>query len=236
MSDRAQAIEILKQVRDRLARQLMEQVLEAPDEILEEADGVSYGGRIETIYEHFGARLANVSSMMGQLQMLDDDVQDDTASSSASWNDSAATDGYEAAATVADTMTPLEKTPSNDTSSISGEGPSSHLNSSATWEMFVEHVRQHDRPAAVRVLGELFEIEVPRAERCVTRFADLCNDDPSMFVRALGMRPRLRAATINDALAMLWRLFGLQGPEAVGVYQALRVNIERPTVETESYE
>ncbi len=231
MSDRAQAIEVLKQVRDRLARQLMEHVLDAPEEILEEADGVSYGGRIETIYEHFGSRLANVSSMMGQLQMLDDDDIEERATSSSSFNAAAPTEDFATAATIADTLTPPDNAPA-----ISGDQRPPQLDSPSTWETFVEYIRQDDRPAAVRTLAELFDLDTSRAERCVKKFAELCGEDSTMFARAQQMRPRLRAASMNDALAMLWRLFALQGPEAVGAYQALRVNIERRATEPESHE
>jgi len=233
MSDRARAIEVLRQARDRLARQLMEHVLEAPEEILEEADGVSYGGRIETIYEHFGSRLVNVSSMMGQLQMLDDDEGDTTSSSSRSV--STTSEDFHAAATVADTLTASETTRS-DPPLVTRDETSSRPDSPATWETFVERVRQDDLPAAVRALAELFELEESRAARCVARFAELCREDGSMFARSQQMRPRLRAASMNDALAMLWRLFGLQGPEAIGVYQALRVKIERRVTEPGSHE
>ena len=234
MSDRDHAIEVLKQARDRLARQLMDRVLEAPDEILDEADGISYGGRIETIYEQFGSRLANVSSMLGQLQMLEEEAED-TATASTSYNASAPLDEYDSPATVADTLASAGPMSDDAVLGLEDDGTQDvHL--PATWEGFVEQVRQKNRPAAVRMLAELFELDTARAEKCVAKFAELCGDDPGMFARAELMRPRLRAASMNDALGMLWRLFELQGPEAIGVFQVFRVNIERQPSEAEPSE
>lgn len=234
MNDRDEAIDVLKQARDTLARQLMDRVLESQAEILDEANGFSYGGQIESIFEHFGARLANVNSMLSQLQMLDDEeiLQ---PRKSPSLDESSPADGYEATATVADTLTPPEIAAADELLSVADHHFIQQDQDAATWESFVEHVRQQHHEAAVMALAELFELNPTRAERCVIKFSETCDADPSIFNRANQMRPQLLASSMDETLTMLWRLFELQGSEAVGVYHALRVNIERPA-EPESSE
>lgn len=234
MNDRDEAIDVLRQARDELARQLMNRVIESRAEILDEANGISYGGQIESIFEHFGARLANVNSMLSQLQMLDDDevLQPCT---SASVNELTRADNYETAATVADTLTPPEIAAADELLAVADQHLLPQDQDSATWESFLEHVRRQDHEAAVMALAEIFELNPARAEPCVTRFVELCAADSTLFVRAYQMGLQLRTSPMNDTLAMLWRLFGLQGPEAIGVYHALRVNIQRPA-EPESSE
>lgn len=227
MNDRDEAIDVLKQARDTLARQLMNRVLESQDEILEEANGVSYGGQIESIFENFGARLANVNSMLSQLQMLDDEEVLESGTSF-SPDDASRPNSYETTATVADTLTPPEIAAADEILAVAEQHLHPHDQDSATWESFIEHVRRQHHEAAVMALAEIFELNPARAEACVTRFTELCAADSSLLSRAHQMRHQLRTSSMGETLAMLRRLFGLQGSEATGVYHAVRVNIERP--------
>jgi len=70
MSDRARAIEVLTAARDELARRLVERVVDAAPELLDEARGDSYGGEIDAIHDQLAARLASVNAMLSQILSL----------------------------------------------------------------------------------------------------------------------------------------------------------------------
>ena len=67
MNNRADAIAILRQAREILARRLTERVLELEDELLDDARGLTYFGEIETVYEQVAVRLSHVNAMLNHL-------------------------------------------------------------------------------------------------------------------------------------------------------------------------
>ncbi len=67
MNDIARAKEILAQARDALVERIAQRIVEARDEILDDATGQSYMSEIEGIYEQLGGRLNHVNAMLANL-------------------------------------------------------------------------------------------------------------------------------------------------------------------------
>jgi hypothetical protein len=67
MNDNAQAKEILTQARDHLVERIVNRIVEAREEILDDAMGESYMGEIEVIYEQLGGRLNHVNAMLANM-------------------------------------------------------------------------------------------------------------------------------------------------------------------------
>lgn len=67
MNDIARAKEILAQARDALVERIAHRIVEAQEEILDDATGQSYMSEIEGIYEQLGGRLNHVNAMLANL-------------------------------------------------------------------------------------------------------------------------------------------------------------------------
>src|SRR4051812_25367492 len=67
MNERAQALEVLRKARDLLAQRLTERILDAEEELLDDARGDSYLGDIETIYDQFGTKLTHLNQLINNL-------------------------------------------------------------------------------------------------------------------------------------------------------------------------
>src|SRR4029078_4264759 len=67
MDDRALAISILERAREILAARLTERIIEASDEIIDDALGNSYSSEIESLHEQVGLILNHVTSMLTSL-------------------------------------------------------------------------------------------------------------------------------------------------------------------------
>lgn len=68
MNERLRAIEILRQARDLLVRQLSERIVDAEEGVLDDATGQTFGGEIESLYEGLGIKLTNVTAMLAALR------------------------------------------------------------------------------------------------------------------------------------------------------------------------
>ena len=67
MSERIQALEVLRKARDLLAQRLTERILDAEEGLLDDARGDSYLGDIETIYDQFGTKLMHLNQLINNL-------------------------------------------------------------------------------------------------------------------------------------------------------------------------
>jgi hypothetical protein len=72
MTQRDQAIRILQEARDLLAQRLAERIVDAREQILEDAGGGVFVSEIDAVYEQLGSRLAHVNSMLAHLPAVED--------------------------------------------------------------------------------------------------------------------------------------------------------------------
>jgi hypothetical protein len=218
MNDRARAIAILRQARDALADRLTERVLQSKDEILEDAHGLSYVGGIEAIYEDLGSRLSHIGAMLNSLPPTED------GSFSAHTAQAGPIDDPRAAATVLDTAT--------DYNPIRVEMPALPApqtvqqlalpSATVTFRTFAAQIQSSDLDAAGQSLADLLAIDSARARRCAETFLENLGRDNELLLKAMSLRKQLAAGSSSAALVLLSECFGLQGPEALSVFQHLR--------------
>jgi hypothetical protein len=204
MNDRFQAITILKQARDALLARLTQSVLENEEQILDDAQGYSYGGPIEALHEQLGTRLASVNSLLAQMQAAEADMlvphHDEPLPEAAPLELLVHAEAFEDGALI---------------------GPPSPQDEPASFEAFLQAIEVDDTPRAVRLLAELFGISVLRAEICAVTFRDRYGKSPEFAERAHRLRTEL-AANANGSLTLLCECFGLAVPESIEVLETLR--------------
>lgn len=206
MSDRSQAIDILKQARDALLTRLAQSVIESQEEILDDASGYSYGGQIETLHEQLGTRLTSVNSLMAHLQSADD--------------------GLHAAGDAPSDALPLEllvhAEAFDDGTLLPEPGVSTDP---ASFDSFLNAIERDDTRGAAHMLAELFGLDSPRAEVCAGTFRD-------RFLRSADFAERVRRLRFevpvsdNRSLTLLWECFGLAVPESIEVLETLRDRLD----------
>lgn len=203
MNERARAVAILQQVRDILAQRLTERVVEAHDDLLEDAQGNSYSGEIEQLYEQLGLRLSHVSSMLSCLPPASEPVGGDLTLAPAVDVIVTDTGGHPAAAIASLTY-------STETRAL---------------DRLARLVETGDERGAAALLAELCDLPLPRASRCVTPLLALARSGecPAQLAQ---LRQAVAADSTPEALATLWHVLGLQGSESLAALQALRVRAE----------
>lgn len=205
MNERARALAILKQARDLLTDRLTARIVDARDAILEDAAGVTYTSELEAIYDQVGARLVHVNALLANLPPSDEPIED--ATHPQQLLTMAPGDPVFVASTAAPHLDTIE---------------ASSTESPASFQSFVQEIVANDVDQAGATLAGLLELDPTRAARCAARFHERLTQEPDFLTKAMQLRHALRAGTVNDVLLMLWECFGLQGLEAVGVYQTLQ--------------
>lgn len=229
MTQRTEAILILRQARDLLIARLTERVLEGKDEILEDAEGGLFQGGIDEIYEQIVTRLSHVNAMLNQLPPEEATTSYDTHPAPPS----AAEDAGLAAASVLDTndvaMGRHEETPAlpapHRLPSLAGPAEVLPAGTSpvgeASFRSFGTQVFTGDLDAAGESLAELFQIDPVRGRRCAETFAEQLRTSPDVMTKAMSLRKEIATANFNSSLMLLYECFGLQGLEAIAVLQRL---------------
>lgn len=221
MNRRTEAIDVLRQARDALARRLIEQVLDHAPDLLDEAEGLTYTGPIEAIHDQIGLRLGNVNQMLGQLQVLDDEPAEyygehpDFADESEPNFIQISTDYDEAGVAPP----PVGLLPSAETMKRMPESQT------ADFQSFVRQISSHDLEAAAHTLAQLFEVQPSRARSCAERFHEQFHSSPDFLAKAMQLRGELSGGSVNSALMLLWECFGLQGVESITVMQTLKARL-----------
>ena len=218
MNDRARAIAILRQARDALAERLTERILHAKDEILEDALGLQYVGGIEEIYEELGLRLSHVGAMLSALPPVEEGPH------SADTGMPGSTDDPLMSPTVLDTATVLDTHP-HGTPALPAPQSVGQLalpTSTVSFRTFAAQIQADDLEGAGQSLAELLSLEGRRARACAETFAENLRRDGELWTHAMSIRKQLSGGSVNAALMLLHQCFGLQGPEAIAVYQTLR--------------
>lgn len=196
MDNRKHALSILEQARDLLANRLIENVVESGDSILEDAEGDSYMGEIDSLQDRIGGRLNNINAMIANMPTVKPASKETEPAS--------ATEETPVSAAVDEPVSP--PMPVN-------------------FATFGQQIAAGDIDRAGRTLSELLEVDQKLAHRCATSFRDRLNEDPMTIQKAMRLRSKLMAGENNDSLMILWDCFGLQGLQAVAVLQTLKAGM-----------
>lgn len=198
MNDTARAKEILAQARVALVERIVHRIVEAQEEILDDAAGDSYMGEIEAIYEQLGGRLNQVNAMLANLPAGPDMPPDDGKTQPPPADDA--------------TAPPDQQSPETGAQE-------------ASFETFVRQIRLGDIEAAGAALAELFEFDTDQGHRCAQVFGKKMKQEPGFMVRAMNLRGHLATGSHNASLMLLWECFGLQGLDAIRVMQLLQARM-----------
>jgi hypothetical protein len=218
MNNRARAISVLQQARDVLANRLSERILEARQEIIDDAEGTSYLSEIEAIYDQLGGRLAHVTTMLSNLPPSEDAGGVEVASGEPIYSDVAtAQPGHSDAAGA---LGPLALPSPAIAAEVSPPAAAP-----ITFQMFAAQIHTGDLEGAGRSLAALFDVDVARGRRCAEVFYQHLASNPDLPSKAMRLRVELIAGSVNGALMLLWECFGLTGVESLGVVQTLKARL-----------
>src|SRR5262245_13538101 len=229
MNDREKAISILKQARDMLADRLSERVIEAREDILEDAHGFSFLSEIETIYEQFGARLVHLNQLLANLPAVDEpppvpaDVEGASVHHSAEihFGSGAADLASEGSSAVTRTYVGLVGPAIPTLAEPMAEAPKT-----LTFQPFAAQIHAGDLGDAGRSLAALFDLPEPRGIECARYVAEHLRSEPGFLMKAVQLRGELESGGWQTALGLLGDCFGLAAFEALGVLEALRARFD----------
>ncbi len=206
MNERARALAILKQARDLLTDRLTSRIVESREAILEDAAGMTYTSELEAIYDQVGARLVHVNALLSNLPTSDEPATSDVTRPQQLL-----------------TMSPGDPVFVASTAVPHLEGAdSSTVEAPASFQSFVQQIVAGEVDQAGATLAGLMDLDQSRASLCAARFHERLTQEPDFLTKAMQLRHALRSGSVNDVLMMLWECFGLQGVEAVSVYQTLQ--------------
>lgn len=206
MTERSQAIQVLKHARETLLARLAQLVVESEEEILDDAHGNSYTSQIESLHEQLGTRLASVNSLLAHLQSAENEpiqVEDEPAVETE----------------------PLELLVHAEAFQEGTFVDEAARHEPPTFDAFLRAIELDEMPRASRVLAELFGVDAARAEACAATFRDHYWRSPDFALRAHSLRTEL-TASVNGSLTLLWECFGLAVPESIEVLQTLRNRLD----------
>ena len=217
MNPRVEAISILQQARDMLAERLTERVLEARQEILDDAEGVTYLSEIETVYEQLGGRLAHINTMLSHLPPVDDASSPDTPHGEPVFTDVRTTydSSYELDMPVISLPLALPAP------AVSEERPQLTL-APPSLQSFALYVQTGDVETAARCLTDLLNLPAARGRACIDAFLQRWAIQPDLLHRVVLLRSELQSGNVTPSLTMLSECFGLQGMESISALQSLR--------------
>jgi hypothetical protein len=206
MNDRARAIAILRQAREILARRLTERVLEAEEELLDDARGLTYGGEIDNVYEQIALRLAHVSTMLSSLP-----AEEEMARPALTYKPAEGGSVIAANTAAAETLTARHE--------------ATVMPTTITFELFARQVLCDDLEWAGRSLAVLFGVDEALGRRCAFAFHARLEQSPEIMARLAQLRRELQEGGINGPLRLLAECFGLEGLESISVLQTLRARL-----------
>jgi hypothetical protein len=227
MNDRARAIAILKQARDILAKRLTERVLDSREEILEDAEGLTYCGEIDSIYEQLAVRLNHISAMLSSLPPVEDERVAPPPKSTARGLEYKPRPGV----FQADTSLPATVGASDAAGTIStAEPPSGRylaeaVPSPVTFESFGRQIVAGEVEAAGRSLAVLFAVGEESGLRCAATFYQRLCESPETLTKAMRLHHELQSGSMHNSLRLLWECFGLDGLESIAVMRTLQARL-----------
>lgn len=216
MNDRSDAISVLQQAREVLAQRLTERILESRQEIIDDAEGLSFLSEIETLYDQLGSRLAHVNTMLSNLPPVTEGRSSDVSVSEPIYVDTGSNYPMSFETDSTPLMAPLAL-PAPDVIE------SRHVAAApTTFQAFAAQIQAGDISGAGASLAELFGVDAACGERCAEVFAERLATQPDLFLRATQLRMELATGSLNGPLMLLWECFGLSGIESLGVLHNLK--------------
>jgi hypothetical protein len=206
MNDRARAIAILRQAREILAGRLTERILDAQEELLDDARGLTWCGEIDNVYEQLALRLSHVNSMLSNLPPEEEPVRLALAYKPANAESAPAFQiGSTEVLTVRHEATAMPTT--------------------VTFELFGRQVLCDELEWAGRSLAVLLAVDEALGRRCALAFHARLRQSPELITRLVQLRRELQDGSIHGPLKLLQECFGLEGLEALSVLQTLRARL-----------
>lgn len=215
------AVQILTEVREILTGRLMDRVLELGGDLLDDARGDSFSGEIETLYEHIGAKLNQVNTMLAGLPPR---AESPSVNSGATSPGPAPHADFSKNATrprSSFTETSITVQPLND------EAPETYVPSSGktdtnSYPLFVQDIIRRDIAAAGRKLATILSTAQTRGELAALRFREQLDQDPGFLSKIQALRKALNTGAANQSLLLLWDCFGLRGEESLPAMKAMQ--------------
>lgn len=228
MSDRNQALAVLKQARDALLARMTEAILDQADEILADAEGESFLSEIETLYDQMGNKLAHLNQMISNLPL-----EPETSSEPDAFERE---DPAESMETARLPHFPLA-IPEDARSSASADrdeliglpAPGVSQPKAPAFARFVLHIEHGEVEQAGDVIAQILGLSPYSGMKCAQTFAARYDDDTAVVVKAMRIRQELTQNRFNDALMLMHECFGLQGIEAMVALQKMREIIAAPS-------
>ncbi|MBI1246941.1 hypothetical protein GC197_03745 [bacterium] len=219
MSDRNEALAVLKQARDALLARMTEAILEQADEIMADAHGESFLSEIETLYDRMGNKLAHLNQMIANLPVEPESPEQVEVEETLQEHPP------ESPRLPHFALTPQEATgaPQVERGDLIGlPAPGVSLPKAPQFGRFVSLIEQKEVDAAGDLIALILGISPYLGMKCAQTFAAHYEQDPSVVVKAMQIRHDVTQNRYNDALMRIHECFGLQGIEAMVAMQKMR--------------
>ncbi|RCS50550.1 hypothetical protein DTL42_10590 [Bremerella cremea] len=227
MSDRNQALAILKQARDALLARMTEAILDQADEIQADAAGESFLSEIENLYDRMGNKLAHLNQMISNLPAEQEEAEE--------------SQGFERYDQPSEkeavrlphfplTITPPEDAvKGSDRADLIGlPAPGTPLPQAPAFGRFVTLIEQGNVEEAGDLIAQILGISPYSGLKCAQAFSANYQRDTTVVVKAMRIRHELVRHRFNDALILMHECFGLQGIEAMVALQKMRDILASP--------
>lgn len=221
MNDRAQAIAVLQKARDILAQRMTEQILDTQEDILDDAQGNSYGGEIDSLHDQIGLRLSHINTMLANLPPLEEPASGVKAERSTSVESSTIDTGVPSAGAVGYVASGNH----GQKLASQAEPPVIPVSEPVSFQLFVQQMMSHQIDSAGHSLAALLDVSVERGKHCAAVFHDHLANESDFLAKAMRLRGELQSGSANGALSLLYDCFGLSGIEAIGVMQTLKARL-----------
>lgn len=228
MNDRARAIAVLQQARELLLQRLTERIIEAREEILDDALGNSYSGEIETLHDQLGVRLSHLNSLLNSLPPVLEESSHQTMLELPLLSAPPAAEvviagAFEHSTVPGDEGYNPEHPHSDAVGSAFASAPAEgSLHVSHWMQGFVDQVLALELEQAGMTLASLLDLSLERARQCAARFHEWSQSQADFLERLQQLRAGLHTGPVNATLMLLWECFGLQGVESIAVLQVMR--------------
>ncbi len=228
MSERNEALAVLKQARDALLARMTDAILEQAEEIVADAEGESFLSEIESLYDQMGNKLAHLNQMIANLP-AEPEPQDEPVSFDredvAEQKPPARLPHFPIESQAA-----IEMPSRGDRDDLIGlPAPGTSLPKAPAFARFVSHIEQGETDQAGDVIAQIFGLSPFSGIKCAETFAARYESDTGVVVKAMRIRQELTHNRFNDALMLMHECFGLQGIEAMIALQKMREIIAAPS-------
>lgn len=227
MSDRNQALAILKQARDALLARMTEAILDQADEILADAEGESFLSEIENLHDRMGNKLAHLNQMIANLPAEPQAAEEPEAFErydTPSENETVRLPHFPLAISAHD-----EAAEGSDRTDLIGlPAPGTPLPQAPAFGRFVTLIEQGNIEEAGDLIAQILGVSPYSGLKCAQTFSSHYQNDTAVVVKAMRIRHELMRHRFNDALILMHECFGLQGIEAMVALQKMRDILASP--------